>query len=90
MLKKTIIDRIAGDYDFVFIDTGPHLDPFLLNGLAASDLLLTPTPPAQVDFHSTLKYLTRLPEMLERLEEEGVEPRAQRQYWVYVKNDRQT
>ncbi|PKI87835.1 chromosome partitioning protein ParA, partial [Escherichia coli] len=37
--------------------------------------LLTPTPPAQVDFHSTLKYLTRLPEMLERLEEEGVEPR---------------
>ena len=22
----------------------PHLDPFLLNGLAASDLLLTPTP----------------------------------------------
>ena len=75
VLKKTIIDRIAGDYDFVFIDTGPHLDPFLLNGLAASDLLLTPTPPAQVDFHSTLKYLTRLPEMLERLEEEGVEPR---------------
>lgn len=52
-----------------------HTDPFLLNGLAASDLLLTPTPPAQVDFHSTLKYLTRLPEMLEQLEEEGVEPR---------------
>ena len=49
-----------------------------------SDLLLTPTPPAQVDFHSTLKYLTRLPEMLERLEEEGG-TRAQRQYWVYVK-----
>jgi len=75
VLRKKIIERIADDYDFVFIDTGPHLDPFLLNGLAASDLLLTPTPPAQVDFHSTLKYLTRLPEMLERLEEEGIEPR---------------
>jgi len=76
-LRKVIIERLADDYDFIFIDTGPHLDPFLLNGLAASDLLLTPTPPAQVDFHSTLKYLTRLPEMLERLEAEGVEPRLQ-------------
>ena len=66
---------VADDYDFILIDTGPHLDPFLLNGLAASDLILTPTPPAQVDFHSTLKYLTRLPEMLETLEEEGIEPR---------------
>ncbi|EHZ6497949.1 AAA family ATPase, partial [Salmonella enterica] len=75
VLRKKIIERVADDYDFIFIDTGPHLDPFLLNGLAASDLLLTPTPPAQVDFHSTLKYLTRLPEMLEQLEEEGVEPR---------------
>ena len=74
ILRRNIIDRVADDYDFIFIDTGPHLDPFLLNGLAASDLLLTPTPPAQVDFHSTLKYLTRLPEMLEQLEEEGVEP----------------
>ena len=70
ILRRNIIDRVADDYDFIFIDTGPHLDPFLLNGLAAS-----PTPPAQVDFHSTLKYLTRLPEMLEQLEEEGVEPR---------------
>ncbi|KGT87109.1 chromosome partitioning protein ParA [Erwinia typographi] len=75
VLRKKIIERVANYYDFIFIDTGPHLDPFLLNGLAASDLLLTPTPPAQVDFHSTLKYLTRLPEMLEQLEEEGVEPR---------------
>ncbi|SYK00338.1 ParA family protein, partial [Klebsiella pneumoniae] len=75
VLRKIIIDRVADDYDFILIDTGPHLDPFLLNGLAASDLILTPTPPAQVDFHSTLKYLTRLPEMLETLEEEGIEPR---------------
>lgn len=38
-------------------------------------IYFSPYSPAQVDFHSTLKYLTRLPEMLERLEEEGVEPR---------------
>ncbi|MDQ1214968.1 AAA family ATPase [Pantoea anthophila] len=75
VLRRTIIDRVSGDYDFIFIDTGPHLDAFMLNALAASDLLLTPTPPAQVDFHSTLKYLTRLPEMIEQLEEEGITPR---------------
>lgn len=75
VLRRNVIDRLAGDYDFIFIDTGPHLDAFMLNALAASDLLLTPTPPAQVDFHSTMKYLTRLPEMLERIEGEGIEPR---------------
>lgn len=41
VLRKIIIDRVADDYDFILIDTGPHLDPFLLNGLAASDLILT-------------------------------------------------
>ncbi|HAT25000.1 AAA family ATPase [Pantoea septica] len=75
VLRRNIIDRVGDDYDFIFIDTGPHLDAFMLNAIAASDLLLTPTPPAQVDFHSTLKYLTRLPEMLEQLEEEGINPR---------------
>lgn len=75
VLRKKIMERVADDYDFVFIDTGPHLDDFMLNALAASDILLTPTPPAQVDFHSTLKYLTRLPEMLEQLEAEGIEPK---------------
>jgi cellulose biosynthesis protein BcsQ len=75
VLRRNVIDRLADDYDFIFVDTGPHLDSFMLNAIAASDILLTPTPPAQVDFHSTMKYLTRLPEMLERIEKEGVEPR---------------
>lgn len=75
VLRRNVIDRLAGDYDFIFLDTGPHLDAFMLNALAASDVLMTPTPPAQVDFHSTMKYLTRLPEMLERIEAEGIEPR---------------
>ncbi|MBD2804266.1 ParA family protein [Xenorhabdus sp. ZM] len=73
VLRKTVIERLSKDYDFIFIDTGPHLDAFMLNAIAASNLLLTPTPPAQVDFHSTMKYLTRLPEMIERIEKEGIE-----------------
>ena len=73
VLRENVIDKISGDYDFIFIDSGPHLDAFLTNALAAANLLMTPIPPAQVDFHSTLKYLTRLPELLALIEESGAE-----------------
>lgn len=71
VLKNNIINKLKFDYDFIFIDSGPHLDAFLLNALASADLLMTPIPPAQVDFHSTLKYLTRLPELFALLENSG-------------------
>lgn len=71
VLKENVINKLRGDYDFIFVDSGPHLDAFLKNALAASDLLLTPIPPAQVDFHSTLKYLTRLPELIGIIQESG-------------------
>lgn len=69
VLKENVINKLNDDYDFVLIDSGPHLDAYLMNALGAANLLLTPIPPAQVDFHSTLKYLTRLPELLSLLEE---------------------
>ena len=72
ILKENIIERLSDHYDFIFLDSGPHLDSFLMNSLASADLLMTPIPPAQVDFHSTLKYLTRLPELEALLLEEGV------------------
>ena len=75
VLKQNIIDKISGDYDFIFIDSGPHLDSFLTNAIAAADLLMTPVPPAQVDFHSTLKYLTRLPELISLIEDTGMKTR---------------
>lgn len=71
VLKENIIDKLNKDYDFIFIDSGPHLDAFLSNAIAASNLLMTPIPPAQVDFHSTLKYLTRLPELIEMIAKSG-------------------
>ena len=77
VLKENIIDKIKSDYDFIFIDSGPHLDAFLNNAFAASNIIFTPIPPAQVDFHSTLKYLTRLPELLQLLEEDGCDIRVQ-------------
>ncbi|MEN4909816.1 AAA family ATPase [Rahnella bonaserana] len=75
VLRQNIIDKISGDYDFIFIDSGPHLDSFLTNAIAAADLLMTPVPPAQVDFHSTLKYLTRLPELISLIEDTGMKTR---------------
>ena len=71
ILRENIIDKLENDYDFIFVDSGPHLDAFLKNAIAAADLLMTPVPPAQVDFHSTLKYLTRLPELVTNIEESG-------------------
>lgn len=73
VLRENIIDKISDDYDFIFVDTGPHLDPFLINSLAVSDMLMTPVPPPQVDFHSTLKYLTRLPELVQLIEDSGLQ-----------------
>jgi cellulose biosynthesis protein BcsQ len=75
ILRENIIDKISDDYDFIFVDTGPHLDPFLMNSIAASDMLMTPVPPPQVDFHSTLKYLTRLPELVQLIEDSGLQNR---------------
>lgn len=78
VLRKNIIDKLSKDYDFIFVDSGPHLDAFLMNAVAASDVLFTPIPPAQVDFHSTLKYLTRLPELISIIEESGCQVRLQK------------
>ncbi|CUU26084.1 ParA family protein (plasmid) [Duffyella gerundensis] len=77
VLYENVIAKLKDDYDFIFVDSGPHLDAFLKNAIAASDLLLTPVPPAQVDFHSTLKYLTRLPELISIIEDSGAACRLQ-------------
>lgn len=69
ILRENIIDKVENDYDFIFVDSGPHLDAFLKNAIASANLLMTPVPPAQVDFHSTLKYLTRLPELIDIIED---------------------
>ena len=71
ILKKNIIDKLENDYDFIFIDCGPHLDAFLKNCIGAADLMLTPLPPATVDFHSSLKFISSLPALIDGIEREG-------------------
>ena len=71
VLKKNVIDKLSKDYDFIFIDSGPHLDAFLLNSFVAADVVITPVPPAQVDYHSTLKYLSRITDIFNLIEQAG-------------------
>lgn len=71
VLKKNIIDKLKDEYSFIFIDAGPHIDSFMLNSMVASDVLLTPIPPAQVDLHSTLKFINRLPMLEHKILESG-------------------
>lgn len=73
VLKDNIISKLKYDYDFIFIDSGPHLDAFLLNSFVAADTFLIPVPPAQVDFHSTLKFMQRLPELFDMTKSAGSE-----------------
>ncbi|STH33039.1 plasmid partition protein A [Escherichia coli] len=53
VLKENVIDKLKSDYDFILVDSGPHLDAFLKNALASANILFTPLPPATVDFHSS-------------------------------------
>ena len=71
VLKENIIDKLQHDYDFIFLDSGPHLDAFLKNCIGAADLMLTPLPPATVDFHSSLKFVASLPALIDSIEMDG-------------------
>jgi len=72
VLKENVIDKLKGDFDWIITDTGPHLDAFLKNAIVAADVLATPLPPSQVDLHSTLQYIGRLPSIMESLIKSGV------------------
>lgn len=73
VLKENVIDKLKSDYDFILVDSGPHLDAFLKNALASANILFTPLPPATVDFHSSLKYVARLPELVKLISDEDCE-----------------
>jgi cellulose biosynthesis protein BcsQ len=73
LLLENIVEKLSGDYQFIIIDSGPHIDALLENALVAADLCITPIPPTTVDFHSTLKYLKRLPEIIDDIQRSGAD-----------------
>lgn len=71
-MQENIIDKVKDLYDICLIDTGPHLDPIFANALVASDFILCPIPPSQVELDSTFKFLGRLDALVESIRDEGV------------------
>lgn len=65
------IDSVKRKYDVIVIDPPPALGMISLNALRAANALVVPTPPAIVDYGSTVMFLTMLVEALSILERNG-------------------
>ncbi|WP_434949676.1 AAA family ATPase [Shewanella sp. HL-SH4] len=72
LLQQNIIEKLQGDFDLITVDSGPHMDYFLLNGIVAADALVIPLPPSPVDFHSSLKYLSQIKILMRYLTEQDI------------------
>lgn len=85
LLKVNLIDKIKHDFDFIFLDTGPHLDALLLNSFVATHFFLMPSPPAHVDLHSSLKFIERLESIQNEIESKGSQLRGISHYGFLTK-----
>jgi cellulose biosynthesis protein BcsQ len=63
LLLDRVIKPLEDMYDIILVDTGPHLDAFMLNAFRAATNLLIPMSPTSVDIDSSLRFLMRLPEI---------------------------
>jgi chromosome partitioning protein len=60
-LKEKIIDVIRDDYDVIIIDTGPQINPLVWAAQHASNGMLVPVTPHQLDWASTWNFLRNTP-----------------------------
>lgn len=68
------IATVEARYDVVLIDPPPALGMISLNVLRALTGLIVPTPPAMLDFHSTMTFFSMLDEVLEAINKNFDEP----------------
>ncbi|ALR95558.1 ParA family protein [Vibrio parahaemolyticus] len=73
-LKERVIDPIRNQYDLIFIDTGPQINPLTWSALYACNGLLVPVSPKALDWSSTTQFLDNLPNQVRALPEgsEGI------------------
>lgn len=64
LLKEKIINSVKDDYDVIFLDTGPHINPLVWSAQYASTGMLVPFSPKELDWHSTSQFLRNLPHQL--------------------------
>lgn len=68
---RTGLRAIAQHYDIVILDPPPALGMISLNALRAANAIVVPTPPAVVDYGSTVMFLSMLEEALTVMQERG-------------------
>lgn len=71
LLKKRIIEPLENDYDFIFLDCGPHMDIVMKNALAAANGVFIPVPPTFYNFDSTLRFLEKLDDTIDLMVQDG-------------------
>lgn len=69
--EKGVIDHLKSQYDFIFIDTPPDLNPITLAAINAANVLITPIAPKKLDWISTKNYYDSLYYLLEELPNKG-------------------
>lgn len=65
---KRAIEPVRDEYDVIIFDTAPSLSYLAVNAVFASDGLLMPVPPENLDYASSIAFWGFLHEMLELLE----------------------
>ena len=68
------IGTVRDRYDVILMDPPPALGMISLNVLRAANSLIVPTPPAMIDYHSTVTFLRMLEDVLESVEKQLGEP----------------
>ncbi|KIP66044.1 hypothetical protein SN11_23415 [Vibrio harveyi] len=71
LLRKRIIEPLRNDYDFILLDAGPHMDKVMKNCLAASNGIMIPIPPTFYNWDSTVRFVERLPVVIEDMVNDG-------------------
>lgn len=64
------IATIEGSYDLILMDPPPALGMISLNVIRAANSLIIPTPPAMIDYHSTVTFMRMLHDVLSSVEKQ--------------------
>lgn len=87
LLQKRVISILQTDYDFIFLDAGPHMDKVMKNCIAAADGIMIPVPPTFYNWDSTVRFVERLPEVIAQMMTEDYNPEKLKFIGAYVSKD---